>query len=105
MVSQPNRLRHYREALRHEWLVLAAEWDDADFSARWSGVYDGICEDLKDGAEPDFILELVDQLETAVGSEEAARQGVVEQVEAVSGHLCPSQASAIGDLRTELLGE
>lgn len=82
---------------------LDAQWNDQTEQARWSAVYDGVCEELREDEEPDLTLGLVDQLEQQGIATDAAIAGVVEQVQVIVDNLCPSQADAIEDLRDELL--
>lgn len=82
--------------------ALKAQWDDPDTRARLTAIYDGVCEDLKDGGKPDFILDLVSELRKNV-SAEAARTGTMKQVDAVVKHLCPGQAGAADAIRDTVL--
>lgn len=82
--------------------LLEAEWDDPAKSSTWRPVYDGVCDELREGGEPDLILELARQLEKQGIGQDAARAGVVKQAVAIAENLCPSQVGTAEGLAEKL---
>lgn len=84
---------------------LDEQWKNQSEQATWRAVYDGVCDELREDEAPDLILGLVDQLQQRGISTDAARSGVIKQVQVIVDNLCPSHADAVEDLRDELAAD